>query len=178
MRRALSVGAFGAAVFIGTLITPGGRASADKTADPVLVTNVPLPVAVASLPASPRPFSGRESYIISDGQFGVSGGGTFTAPPNSVIETISVHVLVPAGQKPSASLLVPDDTGRIVASIWVPLQLQGNSPAGDEYVGTLTNVHSPMGSTSAGRQVNFEIDRDSSSGVAAAQTTVIGVPAT
>jgi len=197
MRRMFSVAVLGAAVFVGTLITPGGRASAEKAADPVLVTNVPLPVTVGNFPAmqtvagtlgvtqsgvwtvnlaSPRPFTGRETYTIPDGAFGVAGGGTFVAPPNAAIETISVHVLLPVGQKPVASMLLPDDTGRTIGVVWVSLQFQTNNPAGDEYVGTVTNLHSPMGATTPARQVNFEIDRDGNSGIAIAQVTVIGLP--
>jgi hypothetical protein len=44
-----------------------------------------------------------------------------------------------------ASLLVLDDIGRVIGAVWVPLELQGNNPAGDVSVGTVTTAHSPVG---------------------------------
>jgi hypothetical protein len=176
MRRGLSVVIFGATVLIGTLILPGERVSADKVEDSVVVTNVPLPVTVGNFPASPRPFTGRDTYTIPDEAFGVSGGGTFVAPENATIETITARIVLPAGQKPVLGMFLPDDTGRIVGTVWVPLQFQASSPGGDHYVGTVTNAHAPMGTTNLGRLVNFVFDRDGNSGIAFAHVTVIGLP--
>jgi hypothetical protein len=168
MRRLLSPAILGAAV-LGTLIVPEGLPAAEKPPEPVVVTNVPLVVTI------PRPFVGQELYTFFDGQFQAS-GPTFSAPANSLIETISIHVLVPAGQKPSAMMVVPGDSGQI-GNLEVPLQFQRTNVSGHEvYVGTVTNAHVPMGDTAASQQVDFAISRDSHFGIGNASVTVIGVP--
>jgi hypothetical protein len=197
MRRVVSIAVLGAAALVGTLLVPGGRASADKVADPVEVTNVPLPVTVGNFPetqrvggtvgavqsgawtinvGTPKPFTGRELYTIPEGLFGVAGGGTFVAPPNAAIETISVGVFLPTGQKPAISMFVPGDNGGAVGTLWIPLQFQANFSGNDQYVGTLTNLHAPMGNTTEGRTLNFEFDRNASTGFAFAHVTVVGIP--
>lgn len=197
MRRVVSIAVLGAVVLVGTLLVPGGRASADKVVDPVEVTNVPLPVTVGNFPetqrvggtvgalqsgawtvkvATPKPFTGRELYTIPDGLFGVTGGGTFVAPPNAAIETISVGVFLPTGQKPAVSMFVPADSGEVAGVLWIPLQFQANFSGLDQYVGTLTDLHAPMGNTTVGRTLNFEFERNASAGIAFAHVTVVGFP--
>jgi hypothetical protein len=178
-------------------MVPGGRASVNKVADPVEVTNVPLPVTVGNFPevqrvggtvastqsgawtvnvANPEPFTGRELYTIPDGVFGVSGGGTFVAPPNAIIETISVSIVIPTGQKPALTMFLPNDSGAAVGTVSVPLQFQADFPGGDRYVATVTGLHAPMGETPLGRTVNFEFERNATAGPAFAHVTVIGIP--
>jgi hypothetical protein len=131
---------------------------------------VPLAVTV------PRPFVGQEFYTLRDGEF-QAGGSTFTAPANSVIETISVQVTLPAGQKTSVMMQLADDSGQVIGNVSVPLQFQrNNSSSLDVYVGTVTNAHVPMGSTPTAQQVHFLISRDGGTGIAGAVVTVIGLP--
>jgi hypothetical protein len=157
-----------AVVTIVALLVPAPHVAAEKPT-PVQVTNVPLAVTV------PRPFAGRGFYEFHDGQ-PQTGGAVFSAPANSVIETISVQVTLPAGQKPSALMLLPNDTGQVVGFLCVPVQFQRGIAGYDVYVGTLTNAHVPMGSTTLGRQVNFLITRDDGTGIGGTDVTVIGLP--
>jgi hypothetical protein len=158
-------------VFVGTLVTPGGRASAEKVSDPVEVTNLPLPVKIL-----PRPFVGREELTLPDGSGGASGDGSFVAPAGAVIETINVQIVLPSGQQPVFAMQVPSDNGTTVGIIRVPLQFQATlSGLTDVYVGTVTNVRAPMGTVTA-RPVNFEWGRNNTSGIAVAHVTVTGLP--
>lgn len=199
MRRVLSAAILGAALFVGTLIIPGGRASAEKTTKttPVEVTNVPLPVTVGNFPATqtvagtvgatqsgvwnvklttPRPFFGSDVLNVSpSGPSSFCTEGNLIALAGTVIETISVRIFVPTGQKAMFGMCVPLSGGGF-SDVWVPLQFQMTQEIGlspDQYVGTVTNLHTPIGTDTA-QPVVYYFDRDSYSGLAEAVVTIIG----
>jgi len=203
MRRAIPLLIIGAAVAVGTLIIPGGRASAEKTT-PVEVTNIPLPVTVGNFPAiqsvagtvgatqsgvwnvkltTPRPFVGFDVIELPDTVFYKSCDGQRVAPAGTIVETISVRTVMPGGQKAIFGMCSMNETqGGSLGTVYVPLQLQVqfpgtfNNPAVDSYVGTLTNVHIPIGAGSAAQPARFDFQRDSSSGPAAAVVSYVGTP--
>jgi hypothetical protein len=194
MRRVLSVSVIALAVFIGTLIIPGGRVSAVSGPNPVQVTNVPLPVTVGNFPetqrvdgtvsatqsglwtvqlATPKPFLHIEALNIVPGS-SQSDGGSFVAPAGAVIETISVRIVLPTGQSPEFGMEIPPDSGlNDLGFFLVPLQFQIQMKDGQStYVGTVTNVHAPIATT--GRQVRFFFNRSDTIDYASAVVTVTG----
>ena len=193
MRRAIPILIVGAAITVGTLIIPGGRASAEKAAA-VEVTNIPLPVAVGNFPATQtvagtvgaaqsgvwnvrladkKPFIGHETLVIDTG--GTIGDGSFVAPAGAVVETITVQIEVYKGQQPMFGMEIPSEGGQGGGTVWVPMQFQlFDGGIGDWYVGTVTNLHIPMG-TITPQPVYFDFLRSGSAGEAAAWVTVLGV---
>ncbi|HKA37615.1 MAG TPA: hypothetical protein VKH43_12400 [Thermoanaerobaculia bacterium] len=193
MRRVLSIALLGLALFVGTLIIPGGRASAEKSA-PVEVTNVPLPVTVGNFPAiqsvagtvgatqsgvwnvrldNPTPLVGTDFLVLYPDVPGFScAESNIIARAGAVIETISVRIDAGSSQKPVFGMCGPSDSGTY-GTIWVPLQLQSSATPFDRYVGTVTNVHAPI-ATSTAHAVPFTLLSPPSGYAAQATVTVIG----
>ena len=185
------------AVLLGTLIIPGGRISAANP-DPVQVTNVPLPVTVGNFPETVR--VGGTVTAAQSGPWAVQQSGTWTmqvapakrfhqrkmmnivldsaeadflVPEGAVIETVSVLLHMPPGQRPMFGIALWDQNGIAngVANgaIHVPVQFQTSSNGIDFYSGTLTN----LGVTTF-QKVTVGVTRDDDLGPAFCSVTIAG----
>jgi hypothetical protein len=199
MKRMFSVAVIAVAVIVGALIIPGGRISAANP-DPVQVTNVPLPVTVGNFPETVR--VGGTVSAAQSGPWAVQQSGPWTVevaspkrfhqrkflniltledgaqadvlmPDGAVIETISVNLHMPPGQRPKFGMALWDQNGIAngVANgaIHVPVQFQTSSNGVDFYCGTLTN----LGVTTF-QKVTVGVTRDIDLGAAFGDVTVAG----
>jgi hypothetical protein len=187
------------AVIVGALIIPGGRISAANP-DPVQVTNVPLPVTVGNFPETVRvggtvgavqsgPWTMQQSgpwtvQVASPKRFhqmknvNLFGGGSsqeseISAPEGAVIETISVFLNMPPGQKPTFAMLLYNDPdpfyGFVDGAIFVPVQFRYSFDGTDYYGGTLTSL-----GVRASQKMRVQLARDNTIGTGSGVVTVAG----
>jgi hypothetical protein len=199
MRRIFSVAVIAVAVIVGALIIPGGRISAANP-DPVQVTNVPLPVTVGNFPetvrvggtvgaaqsgpwavqqsgpwtvnlSSPTPLVYHQLLIIQAGDVNVD-SAPVAAPAGAIIETVSIEVSLPTGQRGRFFMRMYDENGKPIGLIFVPLQFELSEGGFDNYVGTLTNLGIRSGTLA--RKVDFRLFRGGSTETVFGNLTMTG----